>query len=135
MRLWHVPNARGSRSTIFLKMRRVGLYHFYSIPKFVSVVVNRLASRSLVPWEIFVRKIVVRFFGTQICPGPIATNVSICVRAGLPKPRGVPDTERIKDTKTLDYASTPLDANTLLPAVVCPECLPRVQFSDSFIEW
>jgi hypothetical protein len=44
-------------------------------------------------------------------------NVSICVRAGLPKPRGVPDTERFKDTKTLDYASTPLDANTLLPAV------------------
>jgi len=54
------------------------------------------------------------FFETQICPGPIATNVSICVRAGLPKPRGVPDTERNKDTKTLDYASTPLDANTLL---------------------
>ena len=47
----------------------------------------------------------------------IVANVSICVRAGLPKPRGVPDTERIKDTKTLDYASTPLDANTLLPAV------------------
>jgi len=44
--------------------------------------------------------------------------VSICVRAGLPKPRGVPDTERIKDTKTLDYASTPLDANTLLWAAV-----------------
>ncbi|MFO0507711.1 MAG: hypothetical protein ACK5YS_02450, partial [bacterium] len=44
-------------------------------------------------------------------------NVSICVRAGLSKPRGVPDTERIKDTKTLDYASTPLDANTLLVAV------------------
>jgi hypothetical protein len=43
--------------------------------------------------------------------------VSICVRAGLPKPRLVPDTERIKDTKTLDCASTPLDANTLLPAV------------------
>ncbi len=43
-------------------------------------------------------------------------NVSICVRAGLPKPRGVPDTERTKDTKTLDYASTPLDANTLLGA-------------------
>jgi len=42
--------------------------------------------------------------------------VSICVRAGLPKPRGVPDTERNKDTKTLDYASTPLDANTLLAA-------------------
>jgi hypothetical protein len=40
--------------------------------------------------------------------------VSICVRAGLPKPRLVPDNERIKDTKTLDYASTPLDANTLL---------------------
>jgi hypothetical protein len=46
--------------------------------------------------------------------------VSICVRAGLPKPRGVPDTERIKDTKTLDYASTPLDANTLLAVVVSP---------------
>jgi len=41
-------------------------------------------------------------------------NVSICVRAGLSKPRLVPDTERHKDTKTLDYASTPLDANTLL---------------------
>jgi len=43
--------------------------------------------------------------------------VSICVRAGLPKPRPVPDTERTKDTKTLDYASTPLDANTVLPPV------------------
>ena len=47
-----------------------------------------------------------------------AANVSICVRAGLPKPRPVPDTERTKDTKTLDYASTPLDANTVL-AVRC----------------
>jgi hypothetical protein len=47
----------------------------------------------------------------------IVHNVSICVRAGLLKPRPVPDNERIKDTKTLDYASTPLDANTLLPAV------------------
>ena len=44
-------------------------------------------------------------------------NVSICVRAGLSKPRPVPDTERIKDTKTLDYASTPLDANTVLAVV------------------
>ena len=44
----------------------------------------------------------------------MAGNVSICVRAGLPKPRAVPDSERNKDTKTLDYASTPLDANTLL---------------------
>jgi len=44
-------------------------------------------------------------------------NVSICVRAGLPKPRVVPDTERNKDTKTLDYASTPLDANTVLAVV------------------
>jgi hypothetical protein len=43
-------------------------------------------------------------------------NVSICVRAGLPKPHAVPDSERNKDTKTLDYASTPLDANTLLAA-------------------
>jgi hypothetical protein len=43
--------------------------------------------------------------------------VSICVRAGLPKPRLVPDTERNKDTKTLDYASTPLDANTVLALV------------------
>ena len=48
----------------------------------------------------------------------LATNVSICVRAGLPKPRGVPDTERNKDTKMLDYASTPLDANTLLAVVL-----------------
>ena len=47
----------------------------------------------------------------------ITHNVSICVQAGLSKPRGVPDTERTKDTKTLDYASTPLDANTLLCAV------------------
>jgi len=49
--------------------------------------------------------------------------VSICVRAGLPKPRPVPDTERIKDTKTLDYASTPLDANTLLCARACQPLL------------
>ncbi len=48
---------------------------------------------------------------------PMAGNVSICVRAGLPKPRLVPDSERTKDTKSLDYASTPLDANTLLAAV------------------
>gem|GEM_PF-5146309 len=48
----------------------------------------------------------------------LAHNVSICVRAGLPKPRLVPDTERIKDTKTLDYTSTPLDANTLLAAAL-----------------
>jgi len=46
----------------------------------------------------------------------IVHNVSICVRAGLSKPRLVPDNERTKDTKTLDYASTPLDANTLLAA-------------------
>jgi hypothetical protein len=50
-------------------------------------------------------------------------NVSICVRAGLPKPRAVPDTERNKDTKTLDYASTPLDANTLLVAVTHTQSL------------
>jgi hypothetical protein len=43
---------------------------------------------------------------------------TICVRAGLSKPHPVPDTERIKDTKTLDNTSTPLDANTLL-CVVC----------------
>ena len=54
------------------------------------------------------------------CCHALAANVSICVRAGLPKPRGVPDTERIKDTKTLDYASTPLDANTLLWGVPVP---------------
>jgi hypothetical protein len=48
----------------------------------------------------------------------ITANVSICVRAGLPKPRLVPDNERIKDTKTVDYASTPLDANTLLAGVI-----------------
>jgi hypothetical protein len=47
----------------------------------------------------------------------MTANVSICVRAGLSKLRAVPDTERNKDTKTLDYASTPLDANTLLVAV------------------
>ncbi len=47
----------------------------------------------------------------------LAHNVSICVRAGLSKQRPVPDNERIKDTKTLDYASTPLDANTLLAVV------------------
>ena len=49
----------------------------------------------------------------------MSANVSICVRAGLPKPRPVPDTERTKDTKTLGYTSTPLDANTLL-AVALP---------------
>jgi|GEM_PF-2831067 hypothetical protein len=59
-------------------------------------------------------------------------NVSICVRAGLPKPRGVPDTERTKDTKTLDYASTPLDANTLLVAVGhCPYFFVPLLFYNS----
>jgi len=61
--------------------------------------------------------------------------VSICVRAGLPKPRPVPDTERIKDTKTLDYASTPLDANTVLAAVsflshMSPICLKDLTFAS-----
>jgi hypothetical protein len=59
-----------------------------------------------------VKKVVSRkyFIGLNL----MAHNVSICVRAGLSKPRPVPDTERNKDTKTLDYTSTPLDANTLL---------------------
>jgi hypothetical protein len=69
--------------------------------------------------------------GKQMCqcafglhyPGGITHNVSICVRAGLSKPRVVPDTERTKDTKTLDYASTPLDANTLLAGVFQPSTL------------
>jgi hypothetical protein len=48
--------------------------------------------------------------------------------SALPKPRPVPDTERNKDTNTLDYASPPLDANTLLAAVStssqpCVRCL------------
>jgi hypothetical protein len=61
--------------------------------------------------------------------------VSICVRAGLPKPRGVPDTERTKDTKTLDYASTPLDANTLLAVRLIPLsyfCLTLIFFNNDF---
>ncbi|MFN5547890.1 MAG: hypothetical protein ACK5BJ_01905 [Bacteroidota bacterium] len=42
----------------------------------------------------------------------------LCFFSGaLPKPRGVPDNERIKDTKTLDYASTPPGANILLCVV------------------
>jgi hypothetical protein len=70
---------------------------------------------NLSTWEISVRR--VSPVGCPNCPGPITANVSICVRAGFPKPRPVPDTERNKYTKTLDYASTPLDANTLLHAV------------------
>jgi hypothetical protein len=61
--------------------------------------------------------VALRGSGLQIVALAMRHNVSICVRAGLPKPRGVPDTERIKYTKTLDYTSTPLDANTLLVAV------------------
>ncbi|MFN6090712.1 MAG: hypothetical protein ACK47E_18360, partial [Cyclobacteriaceae bacterium] len=53
------------------------------------------------------------FLGIAVGWSGIVANVSICVRAGLPKPRPVPDTKRNKDTKTLDYASTPLDANTV----------------------
>ena len=60
-------------------------------------------------------------------PGLISHNVSICVRAGLPKPRGVPDTERNKDTKTFDYTSTPLDANTLLAAAASSQSQLFVQ--------
>jgi hypothetical protein len=69
----------------------------------------------------------------QLSSRKLAANVSICVRAGLPKPRLVPDNERIKDTKTLDYASTPLDANTLLgagrfcPTFICNESVSAVE--------
>ena len=59
----------------------------------------------------------------------IVHNVSICVRAGLPKPRLVPGNERIKDTKTLDYASTPLDANTVL-AVRYLITIPNLSFKS-----
>ncbi len=58
--------------------------------------------------------------------------MSICVRAGLPKPRAVPDTERIEDTKTLDYASTPLDANTLLAAGAITESFQIHLSSESY---
>jgi hypothetical protein len=44
---------------------------------------------------------------------PVCPQSKYLRQAGLPKPRPVPDTERTKDTKTLDYASTPLDANTV----------------------
>jgi len=64
-----------------------------------------------------------------LCPRGIVHNVSICVRAGLPKPRGVPDTERTKDTKTLDFASTPLDANTVL-AVRYLITIPNLSFKS-----
>ena len=79
-----------------------------------------------------------RNYGVALVP-QIGHNVSICVRAGLSKPRPVPDIERIKDTKTLDYASTPLDANTLLAAVSLltvlyiqrlPMTVERLEFSS-----
>ena len=71
-----------------------------------------------------------RNWGCTLVP-QIGHNVSICVRAGLPKPRPVPDTERIKDTKTLDYASTPLDANTLLCVVLSSRLFLVNQFVRS----
>lgn len=45
-----------------------------------------------------------------------ASEAASCLPSRSVSRRRVPDTERIKDTKTLDYASTPLDANTLLAA-------------------
>jgi hypothetical protein len=41
----------------------------------------------------------VRLVRGRLCRPRLGANVSICVRAGLPKPRAVPDSERIKDTK------------------------------------
>jgi len=69
-------------------------------------ILRRVGILSVVLLLVFVCRVVISMTG----------NVSICVRAGLAKPRPVPDTERNKDAKTLDYASTPLDANTLLGA-------------------
>jgi|688.fasta_scaffold783336_2 hypothetical protein len=68
---------------------------------------------------------------TRLLERSIVANVSICVRAGLPKPRAVPDSERNKDTKTLDYASTPLDANTLLCVVLSSRLFLVNQFVRS----
>jgi hypothetical protein len=58
----------------------------------------------------------VTLFDSRHCPEKIAGNVNICDRAGSLELRPVPNTERNKDNKTLNYASTPLDANTLLAA-------------------
>ena len=48
-------------------------FYFYSVPKFVSVIVNRLRSRYLSAWEIFVRRLSAIFFDLPLS-GHIATN-------------------------------------------------------------
>jgi hypothetical protein len=67
-----------SRSTIFLKMRRVGCINFWSVPSFnffkVQVVCEVF---HLSTWKIFVSRVSTVFFETQICLGPIATNVGV----------------------------------------------------------
>ena len=47
-RLWHVPNEAGTSEENLFKNAKGRLYYFLLICKFVSVVVYRLESRSLV---------------------------------------------------------------------------------------
>jgi hypothetical protein len=47
----------------------------------------------------------------------LASNVSIFILGEIVKPHPFTNTEQNKDTKTLDYESTPLDVITLLFAV------------------
>ena len=65
------------RSTLFLKMRRVGCINFLLSPKFVSFDVNRLESRVLSTWKIFIRKLSAVFFENDLFLGHIATNVYV----------------------------------------------------------
>ena len=71
---------------------------------------------------------------TVTCPAaPGLQRLCFCSSA-LSKPRPVPDTKRRTKITLITYTSTRYCRSILLAAGVCPECLPRVQFSDSFIE-
>jgi hypothetical protein len=63
-RLWHVPNARDKSKHNLLKNVKGRLCYF---------VFSQSMIENCLPF----------FFETQICPGPIATNVYVCDVAGL----------------------------------------------------
>jgi hypothetical protein len=79
VRLWHVPNAWGKSKHNLLKNAKGRLYYFLVCPcfNFFFQSPSCLQAVRLSQWEIFVSSLSSVFFETQICPGPIATNVRL----------------------------------------------------------
>ena len=76
-RLWHVPNAWGKYEHNLLKNAKDRLYYFLSVPRYNFLKAQVVSKPFTCPRE---KSLLVKcrpFFGTQICPGSIATNVCV----------------------------------------------------------